>query len=421
MSKKEGFVTVTELNNLIKDTITNTFTDIIKLKGEISNIKSSGAHTYLTLKDENTAINVTMWNTKISNLKNGDDVMATGKLTCYPKMGIYQLIANKIDRIGEGALHELLEQNKKLFESKGYFSKSKKIKPIPTQINRIGILTASEGAALQDILYVLKSNSFGGEILIKNCSVQGQYCPKSVSDGIEYFNELHKTKHLDVLIIARGGGSFEDLIGYSSKEIVKAIHSTKIYTISAIGHEVDNMLSDMSANLRAPTPSVAGELVSSSQKMAKEKIKQNIENLSRLRIQIKNKLTSINDTINSNKKILSTINPTNFVNNELERLNKLKTFVHNKTQNKLINLINQIEKLKLKNETFNPANIFENGYVAIVDESNNLVNNLTTFENLVSSQQKLKIIFANGEFELSESILSKSSKPSKSSKSNVKK
>lgn len=412
MSKKEGFITVSELNNLIKDTIVNTFTDIIKLKGEISNIKSSGAHTYLTLKDENTAINVTMWNAKINNLKNGDDVIATGKLTCYPKMGIYQLIASKIDRIGEGALHELLEKNKKIFENKGYFSKSQKSIPIPDKISRIGILTASEGAALQDILYVLKTNSFGGEVLIKNCSVQGQQCPKSVSDGINYFNELHKKKQIDVLIIARGGGSFEDLIGYSSKEIIKSIYSTKIYTISAIGHEVDNMLSDMTANFRAPTPSIAGELISSSQKMEKEKVRQNIEKLTRIKIQIKNKIMSLSEEINSNKKILITINPINFINNEIDKLNRTNLFVYNKIQNKIINITNQLEKYKLKNESYNPSNTFKSGYVAVVDDENNLINDLTKFEELFNSKQKLKIIFANGEFDLS---------TLKRSKTNVKK
>lgn len=409
MSKKDGFITVTDLNNLIKDTLASTFTDVIKLKGEISNIKSSGPHTYLTLKDENTAINVTVWNTKFNNLKNGDDVMATGKITCYPKMGSYQLNATKIDRIGEGALHELLEKNKRSFEKKGYFSKSQNLVPIPHQINRIAILTASEGAALQDILYVLKTNSFGGEVLVKNCSVQGQQCPKSVSDGIIYFNELHKKKHIDVLIVARGGGSFEDLIGYSSKEIVKAMYKSKIYTISAIGHEVDNMLSDMSANFRAPTPSIAGELVSSSQKAEKERMRQNTEKLMRLKMQIKNKLSSCADEVNSNKKILSSINPINFLNNEIDKLNRTKIVMYNKVQNKLNDLFNNIEKYKIKNESYNPSKTFENGYVAIVDENNNLINKLDNFENLLKTKQKLKIVFTDGEYEINLNNIQKKS------------
>lgn len=413
MSKKTGFITVSELNNLIKDTLTNTFSDSIKLKGEISNIKSSGNHTYLTLKDENTAISVTVWNTRFDNLKNGDDVIATGKISCYTKSGSYQLNASKIDRIGEGVLHELLEKNKKSFEKKGYFSKSENLVPIPNKINRIGILTASEGAALQDILYVLKSNSFGGEVLIKNCSVQGQQCANSVSSGIEYFNDLHKKKHVDVLIVARGGGSFEDLIGYSSKEIVKSLHKSKIYTISAIGHEIDNMLSDMSANFRAPTPSIAGELVSSSQKAQKEKMRQHLEKLFRIKMQITNKIVSQFDEITSNKKILSSINPENFLNNEIDKLNRIKVFMYNKIQNNLNGLSNNIEKYKSKNESFNPTNTFENGYVAIIDANDNLVNKLEHFKELLKTKQKLKIIFTDGEYELSQTVSNLNVKKSK--------
>lgn len=400
MSKKEAYITVTELNNLVKDTLTNTFTTGIKLKGEISNIKTSGVNTYLTLKDEKSSINVVAWNSKFDNLKNGDDVIASGKLTCFTKSGSYQLTAIKIDRIGEGLLHETYEKNKKSFEKKGYFSKSQNIVPLPKQINRLAILTASEGAALQDILYVLKSNSFCGEILVKNCSVQGTQCPKSVSDGIEYFNELHKKKQIDALIIARGGGSFEDLIGYSSKEIVKAIHKTNIYTISAIGHEIDNMLSDFSANVRVPTPSVAGEIISSSKKKEREIMKSNIENMFRLKHHIKNVLISYVQKLEVSKKMLDSINPISFINNETDKLLRTKLYIQNKVLTNINNLTGTIEKYKIKNDSYDPSKIFENGYVAIVDENNNLINRSSEFQDKIRSKQKLKIVFVDGEFDL---------------------
>lgn len=400
MSKKDSFITVTDFNNLVRDALVGTFTNQIKIKGEISNIKSSGPHTYLTLKDENSAISVVSWNSKFDNLKNGDDVLASGKITCFLKSGTYQINASKIERIGAGLLNEILEKNKKLFEKKGYFSKSERHIPLPSKINRIGILTASEGAALQDILYVLKSNSFNGEVCFKNCAVQGQSCPKSVSDGIEYFNDLHKKKHIDVLIVARGGGSFEDLMGFSSKEIVKSIYKTKIYTISAIGHEVDTMLSDFTANCRAPTPSVAGELISSAQKTEKDILRSNLENLSRLKLLIKNKLFINLEKINSGKKLLKSVDPVSFINSEIDKFCRMKTFVHSKVSSNISDLQTMIEKYKMKNEMYDPKTTLENGYVAVVDDDNNLVNSIKEFETKFQEKQKLKIVFTDGELDI---------------------
>lgn len=401
---------MSDLNNAIKDTLTNTFVNQIKIKGELSNIKLSGPHTYLTLKDENSSVNVVAWSTKYDHLKNGDDVMVTGKLACFLKHGTYQINSTKIDRIGVGALHETLEHDKKSFDKKGYFSKSKNSVCPPSKINRVGILTASEGAALQDILYVLKTNLFCGEVYVKNCSVQGQLCPSSVANGIDYFNELNKKKPIDILIIGRGGGSFEDLIGYSSKEVVKAIYKTNIYTISAVGHEVDTMLSDYAANYRAPTPSIAGEVISTVQKKEKELLNKNLEHILRIKLQIKSTIESCKEKINHNTKILKTIDPVNFLNTELDKLSRTKTFVYNKVFTNMTYVVSLMEKYKMKNESFDPSKVFEGGYVAIVDEDNNLINKLDDFNTKINTKQKLKIVFTDGEIEIPISISTSASK-----------
>lgn len=400
MSKKENFITVTDFNILVKDTLNAKFPLQFKIKGEISNIKLSGNHTYLTLKDDDSSINITAWNTKFPNIKNGDDVIVTGKISFYLKGGSYQINATKIERIGIGHLHEILEENKKIFETKGYFSKSQKLTPIPKSIKRIGILTASTGAALHDILYVLNQNMFSGEVYIKNCSVQGQNCPSSVSDGISYFEKLHKSKSFDILIITRGGGSFEDLIGYSSKEIVKAINKTNIYTISAVGHEVDTMLSDYAANYRAPTPSVAGEIVSNIEKKKKEQLFNNIEYMSLLKNQIKNKLLNFDETIKNYSKMLKQLDPQSYLTNELLKYSRLKEQFHSQILNKIDKYKNEINLYELKNEALNPKKTFTNGYVAIVDSHNNLINTLENFNKSIKLKQKLKIIFVDGEVEL---------------------
>lgn len=397
MSKKDNFITVNQLNTTIKDTLTAQFNNQLKVKGELSNIKGSGLHTYLTLKDSESSISVVAWNTKFTNLNNGDDVMVTGKIACFIKGGSYQLSASKIERIGIGHLHEVLEQNKKIFLEKGYFTKSQLFVPLPNTIKSIGILTAKEGAALHDILYVLKNNMFHGKVFIKNCSVQGQLCPQSVSEGIAYFNDLNKTNPINILIVSRGGGSFEDLIGYSSKEIVRAIHKTSIYTISAVGHEVDTMLSDFSANYRAPTPSVAAEVVSSIQKKKREELLHNLEQVQTLKLQIKNKIASFKELIKSSLNLLQTVNPLNYLTNELNKLDTVKYNIQLIVKNSINKCKNEIEKYEAKNLSFSPAQTFENGYVAIIDEQNNLINSLELFN---KSKQKLKIVFIDGEIEL---------------------
>jgi exodeoxyribonuclease VII large subunit len=400
MSKKENFITVSDLNNIIRDTLVEKFSSQLKVKGELSNIKISGQHTYLTLKDSNSSINVVAWNTKFQNINNGDDVMVTGKIACYVKGGTYQLSVSKIDKIGIGHLHEILEENKKLFLEKGYFTKSQVCLPLPDIVKSIGILTASEGAALHDILYVLKKNMFHGKVYIKNCSVQGQLCPQSVSNGITFFNNLNKKNHVDILIVSRGGGSFEDLIGYSSKEIVKAIYKTSIYTISAVGHEVDTMLSDFSADYRAPTPSIAAEVVSCTQKKRKEELGNNLAYIQTLKIQIINKLENYKESLKSSSKILNTLNPENYLINELNKFERIRYDFHNTINNVIEKHKNELEKNSTKNESFNPAQTFENGYVAIVDEQNNLINTLNMFNEHMATKQKLKIVFIDGEIDI---------------------
>lgn len=400
MSKKDNYISVSELNTTIKDILTTNLSQQLKIKGELSNIKYSGNHTYLTLKDDTSSISVTAWNTKFTNLNNGDDVMVIGKLSCFLKAGTYQINATKIERIGIGHLHEMMEENKKNFEEKGYFAKSINNNYFPNKINKIGILTASGGAALHDILYVLDKNAFCGKVYVKNCSVQGVNCPSSVKNGISFFNKLHETTHIDVLIIARGGGSFEDLVGYSSKEIVKSIYKTPIFTISAVGHEVDTMLSDYAANYRAPTPSVAGEIVSSLEKKKKDTLLTSIDRLLITKTQIKNKLLAFQETLKSQTKILKNMDPQSFIYNEINKFSKIKSDFKTTTKNCISKYFNKLEILNMQNELYNPRKTFENGFVAIIDENNNLINTLESYNKIKEQKQKLKIIFVDGEIEL---------------------
>ena len=251
-------LTISELGVIIKNLIENNVNKNIKIIGELSSVKRSGKHIYTSIKDNDSVIDVIFWNQFYFSNKEGDKVVIKGKLNYYSKTGKVNFIGIEIEAVGLGELYIEYQKNYDQFKQNGFFDNKK---DLPINIHSIGILTAKEGAALQDILYVLNKNSYCGKVYIYNCVVQGPKCPSSIVEGIKFFKK-NKNIKIDILLISRGGGSLEDLIGFSDKKVIKAINKCKIYTISAVGHEVDSMLSDFVANYRAPTPSIAAEVIS---------------------------------------------------------------------------------------------------------------------------------------------------------------
>lgn len=264
MNDKEQSLTVSELTGLIKDLLNNTFNQAkLCIVGEISNFKQSKNNVFFTLKDEDASISAVMWNysnrkEKMGDIKDGKKVKVYGNINIFQKSGTYNLNCHHIELLGIGDLYQQYNALKEKFTKLEYFDDTAK-KKLPSNLNTVGIITAADGAALQDFLYVIKKNNFTGKIYIKNCFVQGAECPDAVASAIQELDEMM----LDLVIVARGGGSFEDLFGFSSEQVVEALQAAKTCTMSAIGHEVDFMLSDFVADIRAPTPSIAGELVSS--------------------------------------------------------------------------------------------------------------------------------------------------------------
>jgi exodeoxyribonuclease VII large subunit len=238
--------------------------DIITIKGELHNYSKRNQNIFASIKDNQSSIDIICWNS-LEDFENGDEVEISGKINFYKKTSKINLIVSSIKKLGVGDQFKLYEQLKQEFQDLGYFDKKK---VMPKQIESIGIVTSEDGAALQDVLYVLRNGGFDGEIIIKDCLVQGVNAPKSIKDAIESFKVNGEKKHVnretnsvDILLITRGGGSLEDLMAFSSKEVVKAIYDSAIFTISAVGHEVDSMLSDFVADLRAPTPSVGAQII----------------------------------------------------------------------------------------------------------------------------------------------------------------
>lgn len=255
-------VTVSQLNNYMKRYVeNNVHLTNLYVKGEISNYKKHySGHIYLTLKDEGSCIKAVMFKHSVSSLKfdiqNGMCVIAFGKVSVYERDGQYQLYIDSMTPDGVGELYVAYEQLKAKLESEGLFDNIHK-KPIPRYPKSIGVVTSPTGAAVRDIINVIKRRYRLANIYIYPAQVQGIGAGQSVADGIRFFN---KNKNVDVIIAGRGGGSIEDLWAFNEEVVARSIFASCIPVISAVGHETDFTIADFVADLRVPTPSAAAEM-----------------------------------------------------------------------------------------------------------------------------------------------------------------
>jgi len=288
-------ITVSDLNSFLKDILKNNTQKNIRVKGELSGYKKYNNTIYATLKDDLSAISLIKFKVQ-EDFKNGDLVIVSGSVDFYTKNGNVNLLCNKIELAGEGLILKKLNDTKIKYQNLGYFDNKKEF---PKQIKSIGIVTASGGAALQDILFVLNSNKFDGKIYVKNSPVQGVDCPKGICAGIKYFNS---SKEVDLIMITRGGGSIDDLMGFSDPSVIEEIFKSEIFVMSAVGHEVDNMLSDFAADIRAPTPSIGAEMISKAGPNKILKLETYKEKLGMYDTLLKNKFDFLKKNLFSSKK-----------------------------------------------------------------------------------------------------------------------
>ncbi len=257
-------LSVSELTLQIKSGLETLFPQV-KIKGEISNFKRhSSGHSYLTLKDEGAQIAAVIWKTTGSRLavtlKDGMNVVAEGRLEVYPPSGRYQLICTSVTEAGQGALQQAYAELLQKLAKAGYFSAERK-RSIPEIPETIGLITSPTGAVIEDMSNVLERRFPAAKVLLYPVSVQGVNAAEAVASGITYFNNTKKISHRpEVIIIARGGGSLEDLQAFNGELVANAIYHSALPVISAIGHETDLTIADMVADLRAGTPSIAAEL-----------------------------------------------------------------------------------------------------------------------------------------------------------------
>jgi exodeoxyribonuclease VII large subunit len=354
-----------EINKILK----NRTVDVI---GEVTDMKRFNTATYFKLKEDEAIINSTFF--KQIDIKNGDKVKINGKLNYYLKYGTLQINGNNITNIGVGLGIQEQEKIKKKYEKMGYFNNKKKL---PSSVRNIGVVTSREGAVIKDIIYALRENNFNGNLYLYSCNVQGVNCPSSVSNGIKYFDDLSE---IDVILIARGGGSFDELSGFSHPKILEALYKSSKYTISAVGHETDTMLCDEVSNYRCPTPSIAGTTLADINNSGFKKI-QAIEN------QLKDIKNEISQKLYKYKKMIWQYKSKLHENPVKEILQKLDTYL-SKSKKLILDKITKLQNYKRNISTqleLCDINIqLEKGFVLYLDENGNIIKikNGVTYNNI---------------------------------------
>ncbi len=358
-------LTVSELTSLIKTTLETSFFGLT-VEGEISGFRpASTGHWYFSLKDQGAVISCTMWRSTIPRVafkpKDGMKVVVTGAISVFEPRGTYQIICTSMKVAGEGDILAMLEERKRRYDSLGYFDPSKK-KAIPRRPGRVAVITSPTGAALQDILQITGRRNKGLDIIILPAVVQGAEAAASIAARIKEVNDFILA---DVMIVGRGGGSIEDLLPFSEDCVIEAIHQSQIPVISAVGHEIDWAISDYVADLRAPTPSAAAELVCESS------IDQ-LEKVSQLRAEMNEAVVS---KLNAIKIRLASFSPENAKAQLENRLNRRRMMLDSLTmelQHGIRALLTQkkskSELLRHKMEALSPIAVLDRGYSIVTDK-----------------------------------------------------
>ncbi len=366
-------LTVSALTSIIKTTMEEAFYNLT-VEGEVSGFKiSSAGHWYFSLKDSKAIISAVIWKSLADRLnfvpKDGQKVVVNANINIYEPRGTYQLVCNSIKPYGEGDILAMLEERKRHYAKLGYFEKSIK-KPIPKNPNKVAIITSPTGAALQDILQITGRRCPFMDIIILPAVVQGPEAAPSIAARIKEVNDFLLAP---VMIVGRGGGSIEDLLPFSEDCVIEAIFKSDIPVISAVGHEIDWALSDYVADLRAPTPSAAAELVcqdSSSQKEALDKLVKSMQDNVQARLEsARQRLVSF--SYENIKKQLE---------NKLSHTRMQLDFATESLRMGMLNLLgnkkNRYDIALHKIQALSPLNVLDRGYGILSGENGNTIKSI---------------------------------------------
>lgn len=384
-------LTVSDINNYIKKVVDNDFIlNNAAISGEISNFKlHSSGHMYFSLKDEYSKINCVMFKGSTRTLKfvpgNGIKVIAKGRISVYEKDGSYQLYCNSIEPEGLGELYIAFEKLKKKLELEGLFNVEHK-KPIPKFAEKIGVITSPTGAAIRDIINVSKRRNNNCQIIIYPSLVQGLGASEDVIRGINTFNKMG---NLDTIIIARGGGSIEELWAFNDENLARAIYNSKIPIITGVGHEVDYTIADFVSDRRAPTPSAAAEIAV----FNKEEILNSVANYkSTLNYRMMQLLKDRYNNIENLKRNLEMNSPERIIVNEYHKLDKIKEALNYNIKTNLDLKKQKLSKSSALLSAHNPLNILSKGFAIIESMDGSIASSL----NKLQSLQEVNIILKDG-------------------------
>ena len=384
-------LTVSEVNNYIKKILDNDFIlNNLSVRGEISNLKyHSSGHIYFSLKDDNSKINCIMFKSKSFDLdivlQEGMAVIVSGRASVYTANGTFQLYCDKIEQEGLGELHIRFEKLKEKLSREGYFDDEFK-KPLPKNPYRVGIVTSETGAAIRDIINVIRRRNSKVDIVLYPALVQGESAYKTVIDGIEYFN---KTNSVDVVIIGRGGGSIEELWNFNEELLAYAIFKSKLPIVSAVGHEVDFTISDFVSDFRAATPSQAGEVVVP---LESEQYREINDYDDKLKFIIEDKIRNEKQKLSNLERILSLNSPSNKIANAYLEIDNLKDKIEKIIVFKVKSYKEKLFSLNNILNAHNPINILGKGYAIIEDESGKVIKSKDFFED----NREIKISMEDG-------------------------
>ncbi len=389
---KEAVLSVSEITGLIKQTLEESFSEV-NVIGEISNFKAHvSGHWYFTLKDSNAQISCTMWrgvnNYVFFTPQDGMKVIIGGRITVYPPRGNYQIDVRSMKPAGVGELQAAFEKLKQKLSAEGLFDAQFK-KPIPKFPQKIGVVTAIDGAAFQDMKSIAARRYPLVELIIAKSKVQGEDAAAEIAKNIKLLNQQ---KDIDLIIIGRGGGSLEDLWAFNEEVVARAIFDSRIPIISAVGHEIDYTISDFVADLRAATPSAAMELATPD----KDELFAFISEFSyyfpeKMLEIISNYKEEINQSVSSYGFRL----PQDLISSKSQQLDNLIYRFQNNYESKLTAVKNRLQLLDSKVESHNIDNVLKKGF-AIVTQDKNFV---TRKKNLLH-EKSFEIKFFDGEVKI---------------------
>lgn len=383
--------TISQLTRQIKTVLENGFFDL-SVEGEISNCKSQvSGHIYLTLKDENAQLPAVIWRSSVQNMSvrpmDGMKVIVDGNLTVYEPHGRYQFVIKQMKMAGIGELQKAYDELKEKLFAEGLFDSIHK-KTLPEYPEKIGIVTSPTGAAIQDLTTVIQRRMPMVDLFLYPVKVQGVGSAEDIVEGITYFN---KNFPVDVIIVGRGGGSIEDLWAFNEEKVARAIFNSNIPIISAVGHEIDFTISDLVADLRAATPSMAGEIVVKE----KEEVAAYVLGLElQLSKNMKQKIQNLKNLVSGYAKSYALNRPIELVSfrgqklDDLNlRLNRSMTYLLNEQKTNILNFKSHLE-------AFNPKNVLKRGY-ALVKNKNEWVSRKKS----LISKDHINITFFDGDID----------------------